>query len=60
MAEYINIEKLFLDKLRQLNWQVIDQGFGMPQETEKSLRNTFREVVLKKLTPFIIHLIKTQ
>ena len=26
MAEYINVEKPFLDKLRQLGWQVIDQG----------------------------------
>jgi type I restriction enzyme R subunit len=46
MAEYINVEKPFLDKLRQLGWQVIDQGIGVPQEPEKSLRNNFKEVVL--------------
>lgn len=46
MPEYINVEKPFLDKLRQLGWQVIDQGFGIPQEPAKSLRNTFKEVVL--------------
>lgn len=46
MAEYINVEKPFLDKLRQLGWQVIDQGLGIPQEPEKSLRNTFKEVIL--------------
>ncbi|HEY5123663.1 MAG TPA: type I restriction endonuclease, partial [Ignavibacteria bacterium] len=46
MAEYINVEKPFLDKLRQLGWQVIDQGLGVPQEPEKSLRNNFKEVVL--------------
>jgi len=26
MAEYTNVEKLFLEKLRQAHWQVIDQG----------------------------------
>ena len=46
MAEYINVEKPFLDKLRQLGWQVIDQGLGVPQEPERSLRNNFKEVVL--------------
>ena len=46
MPEYINVEKPFLDKLRQLGWQVIDQGLGVPQEPEKSLRNNFKEVVL--------------
>jgi type I restriction enzyme R subunit len=49
MAEYINVEKPFLEKLRQLNWQVIDQGLGIPQEPEKSLRNTFNEIVLPKV-----------
>ncbi len=46
MAEYINIEKPFLEKLRQLNWQVIDQGIGVPQDPAKSLRNNFKEVIL--------------
>ena len=46
MPEYFNVERPFLDKLRQLNWQVIDQGLGVPQEPGKSLRNTFKEVVL--------------
>jgi len=32
MAEYINVEKPFLEKLRLLGWQVIDQGIGIPQE----------------------------
>lgn len=35
MAEYINVEKPFLDILSQLVWQVIDQGIGIPQEPEK-------------------------
>lgn len=46
MAEYINVERPFLEKLRQLDWQVIDQGIGIPQEPEKSLRTTFKEVIL--------------
>ncbi len=46
MAEYINVEKPFLSKLRQLGWQVIDQGLGIPQEPEKSLRQNFKQVLL--------------
>lgn len=48
MAEYINVEKPFLEKLKQLGWQVIDQGIGIPQASEKSLRKSFREVVLEE------------
>jgi type I restriction enzyme R subunit len=32
MAEYINVEKPFLDKLQLLGWKVINQGQGIPQE----------------------------
>ena len=32
MAEYVNVEKPFLDKVRQLGWQVIDQGIGVPND----------------------------
>jgi type I restriction enzyme R subunit len=46
MAEYINVEKPFLEKLRLLGWQVIDQGIGIPQEPAKSLRKNFKQVVL--------------
>ncbi len=49
MAEYINVEKPFLDKLRQLGWQVIDQGLGVPQEPSKSLRENFKQVLLPKV-----------
>ena len=49
MAEYKNVEKPFLDKLRQLNWEVIDQGsFGIPHDPSKSLRTSFKEVTLKE------------
>lgn len=46
MAEYVRVEKPFLDKLRQLNWHVIDQGQGIPSDPKKSLRTDFKEVVL--------------
>lgn len=46
MAEYINVEKPFLDKLRQIGWQVIDQGLGVPQDPGKSLRENFKQVLL--------------
>lgn len=46
MAEYLNVEKPFLEKLRQLNWQVIDQGIGVPQDPAKSLRDNFKQVLL--------------
>tara|TARA_R110002073_G_scaffold312586_4_gene484122 strand:+ start:22684 stop:26031 length:3348 start_codon:yes stop_codon:yes gene_type:complete len=49
MAEYKNVEKPFLEKLKDLNWQVIDQGaFGIPQDPAKSLRSSFKEVTLKQ------------
>ncbi len=49
MAEYINVEKPFLDKLRQLGWQVIDQGIGVPQDPSKSLREHFKQVLLPQV-----------
>ncbi len=49
MAEYTNVEKPFLEKLRDLNWRIIDQGsFGIPQDPAISLRASFKEVTLKQ------------
>jgi type I restriction enzyme, R subunit len=49
MAEYKNVEKPFLEKLKDLNWRVIDQGsFGIPQDPAKSFRTSFKEVTLKQ------------
>ncbi|WP_124978787.1 type I restriction endonuclease subunit R [Nonlabens xiamenensis] len=49
MGEYNNVEKPFLNKLRDLNWHVIDQGsFGIPQDPAISLRTSFKEVTLKQ------------
>jgi len=47
MAEYSNVEKPFLDKLLQANWQVIDQGQGIPVDPTKSLRTSFGEIALR-------------
>ena len=33
MAEYINVEKPFLDKLRQIGWEVYDNGSSGITET---------------------------
>lgn len=49
MAEYINVEKPFLDKLRQLGWTVINQGQGVPQDPEKSMRQNFKQVLLPNI-----------
>jgi len=44
MAEYINIEKPFLAKLRQLIRKVINQGFGIQKDPE----NNFQENILNQ------------
>ncbi len=47
MSEYKFVEKPFLDQLSALGWAVIDQGSGIPKDPSKSLRTSFREVILK-------------
>jgi len=47
MAESAFVEKPFLDQLASLDWQVIDQGPGVPTDPTKSFRTSFREVILK-------------
>ncbi len=48
MAEYSNVEKPFLDKLRQIGWQVYDNGSGgIPENPNDSFRTNFLEVILK-------------
>jgi type I restriction enzyme R subunit len=47
MSEYLFVEKPFLDQLASLDWDVIDQGPGVPTDPTKSLRTSFREIVLK-------------
>ncbi len=49
MSEYSNVERPFLDKLRQLGWEVIDHGSGfIPQDAAISRRTSFREVILEQ------------
>ena len=47
MAEYLLVEKPFLDQLSALGWTVIDQGVGVPTDPARSRRASFRECVLK-------------
>jgi type I restriction enzyme R subunit len=46
MSEHSFVEKPFLDQLAALGWMVVDQGPGVPADPTKSLRTSFREVIL--------------
>lgn len=48
MAEYSNVEQPFLNRLRQIGWQVYDNGAGgIPENPADSFRTKFSEVILK-------------
>jgi type I restriction enzyme R subunit len=47
MSEHAFVEKPFLDQLAALNWQVVDQGPGVPADPAKSSRASFREIILE-------------
>ena len=47
MSEYSFVEKPFLDQLAALGWNIIDQGSGIPSDPSVSLREDFRQWVLK-------------
>ena len=49
MSEYAFVEKPFLDQLAALDWEIIDQGQGIPTDPAKSLRSSFREVILREV-----------
>ena len=49
MSEYTFVEKPFLDQLKQLDWNVIDQGPAFPTDPTKSLRANFREILLRDI-----------
>ena len=50
MSEYLFVEKPFLDHLRALGWEVIDQGtHASTSDREASLRDIFREVTLRRV-----------
>ena len=48
MSEYSFVEKPFLDQLAALGWNIIDQGSGIPSDPAISLREDFRQWVLKE------------
>lgn len=49
MAEYLNVEKPFLDRLEQIGWSVINHGAsGIPSDPTISKRTNFKEVTLKQ------------
>ncbi len=47
MSEYQFVEKPLLNQLASMDWTVIEQPFGIPTDPTKSLRENFREVVIK-------------
>lgn len=47
MSERTLVELPLLQQLKNLEWSVIDQGEGCPSDPAKSLRSSFREVMLK-------------
>lgn len=49
MAEYTNVEKPFLEKLHSLGWDIVEHGFGIPQDPGKSYRSNFKEITLKEV-----------
>lgn len=49
MSEYLLVEKPFLDQLNKLGWTIINHGEKcIPQDPTVSLRDNFREIVIKK------------
>ncbi|MCP1441866.1 type I restriction enzyme R subunit [Pseudomonas sp. GGS8] len=46
MSEYSEVERPFLQQLAAQGWTIIDQGSGVPQDAQISLRNNFREWLL--------------
>ena len=46
MSERTLVEKPFLNQLAALDWKVVDQGAGVPTDPTKSLRTSFREIIL--------------
>ena len=42
-------EKPVLDKLNELGWEIIEHGFGIPQDPSISYRTSFKELTLKSV-----------
>ena len=61
MSEYSFVERPFLEQLKRLEWNVIEHSDGIPTDPAVSLRDNFREVVLKDVFKQAIkHINKTE
>lgn len=49
MSEYTEVEQSFLGQLKELGWDIIDQGQEIPSEPAKSLRLKFRQWILPEV-----------
>jgi len=49
MSEYSEVEKPLMEQLGRLGWTVIDQGADIPSNPSKSLRQTFRQLILPEV-----------
>ncbi len=57
MSERSFVEKPFLEQLSALGWHIVDQGQGIPTDPTKSLRTSFREVILPDVFKKSLHAI---
>ena len=61
MSEYSFVEKPFLEQLKSLQWNVVEHPNGVPTDPAISLRESFRDVVLKEVFKQAIkHINKTE
>ena len=49
MSEYSSVEKPFLQKLKEIGWNVIDQKQGIPENPTDSLRTNFNDWAIKSI-----------
>lgn len=54
MSEYSEVEQPFLQQLAAQGWTVIDQGSGIPQNPQLSLRNNFRQWLLPDVFDHVV------
>lgn len=60
MSEYRFVEKPFLDQLKRLGWEIVDQGVGIiPSDPTQSLRTSFREWLLPEVFRTAVRAINT-
>lgn len=49
MTEYTEVEQPFLQQLKTLGWNIVDQGQGIPTDPKKSPRVNFRSWILPEV-----------